>query len=95
MTIEAESEGVRAVRFRIGKEIEFFTGEPGETWAWTFGDGDTSTEEQPKHTYSEPGIYEVSVVSGENSATQEITIGSRQDFSSLPFSSLPGPAEKA
>ncbi len=26
-------------------------------WSWTFGDGDTSDDPQPIHTYAEPGIY--------------------------------------
>ncbi|MBL4585954.1 MAG: PKD domain-containing protein [Flavobacteriales bacterium] len=30
--------------------------------AWDFGDGNTSTDENPEHEYAEPGIYEVCVV---------------------------------
>ncbi len=29
------------------------------TWSWTFGDGSTSNDAQPFHTYNEPGTYEV------------------------------------
>lgn len=29
------------------------------TYAWDFGDGNTSTEENPSHTFNENGIYEV------------------------------------
>ena len=29
------------------------------TWYWTFGDGSTSNDGQPFHTYAEPGVYEV------------------------------------
>lgn len=28
-------------------------------WAWDFGDGNTSTEQNPTHTYANEGIYEV------------------------------------
>ncbi|MEM6878509.1 MAG: PKD domain-containing protein [Bacteroidota bacterium] len=31
------------------------------SWAWTFGDGTTSDEQNPQHTYGEPGMYEVSL----------------------------------
>jgi gliding motility-associated-like protein len=33
----------------------------GKTYAWTFGDGATSTEENPKHTYAAPGDYDVTL----------------------------------
>jgi PKD repeat protein len=32
---------------------------PGATYYWTFGDGDTSTEENPLHVYDAFGTYEV------------------------------------
>jgi PKD repeat protein len=34
------------------------TGSPGE-WAWDFGDGNTSNERNPSHTYNVPGSYTV------------------------------------
>jgi PKD repeat protein len=30
-----------------------------DSWSWDFGDGNTSTEQNPVHTYSEPGIYDI------------------------------------
>lgn len=30
-------------------------------WLWNFGDGTTSTEQNPSHVYSEPGFYTVSL----------------------------------
>jgi len=30
-------------------------------WSWDFGDGTTSTEQNPVHTYSTPGIYSVAL----------------------------------
>jgi len=29
------------------------------TWTWNFGDGNTSTEQNPSHTYAGPGTYQV------------------------------------
>lgn len=29
------------------------------SWSWEFGDGNTSTEQNPSHTYSQPGTYHV------------------------------------
>jgi PKD repeat protein len=34
---------------------------PIVSWAWNFGDGDTSSEESPAHTYADPGPYTVSL----------------------------------
>jgi parallel beta-helix repeat protein len=31
------------------------------SWQWDFGDGTTSTEQHPSHTYTEPGRYAVSL----------------------------------
>ncbi len=32
-----------------------------KTWLWDFGDGQTSTEQNPQHTYNTPGTYTVSL----------------------------------
>ncbi|NOT29161.1 MAG: PKD domain-containing protein, partial [Planctomycetes bacterium] len=32
------------------------------SWAWSFGDGATSSERHPAHTYSGPGLYTVTLV---------------------------------
>lgn len=31
------------------------------SWEWSFGDGNTSTEQNPSHNYAEPGFYTVSL----------------------------------
>jgi PKD repeat protein len=33
-------------------------------WQWSFGDGETSIEQHPEHTYIEPGTYTVSLAVG-------------------------------
>lgn len=49
------------------------------SWTWDFGDGNTSTEQNPIHTYAEPGTYDIQLeVCNENgcdtfSASQSIT----------------------
>jgi PKD repeat protein len=59
-----------------------FTDISGNTngWNWNFGDEATSNEQNPKHTYSKPGIYSVSLlVSNANGisypVTKEICVG--------------------
>ncbi|MCF8370850.1 MAG: PKD domain-containing protein [Bacteroidales bacterium] len=34
------------------------------TWAWDFGDGSNSTDQNPAHTYNDPGNYTVSLTVG-------------------------------
>lgn len=37
------------------------TGTGGATYSWNFGDGSTDTTSSPSHTYSTPGVFEVSL----------------------------------
>ncbi|HEX9986266.1 MAG TPA: discoidin domain-containing protein [Thermoanaerobaculia bacterium] len=68
---------------------------PGDSnitrWQWSFGDGGTSAERDPSHTYAEPGLYDVSLtVTDANGLTSTRTIpyaveGSpRADFTMAP-----------
>ncbi|SNR81152.1 T9SS type B sorting domain-containing protein [Hymenobacter mucosus] len=52
----AQITGCRQISFRA-PPIDF----DGKTYAWTFGDGSTSTEENPVHTYATPGNYTVTL----------------------------------
>lgn len=46
-----------------GGDVDFFNTSPSfSDLFWTFGDGETSTEEDPNHFYSESGTYEVCLV---------------------------------
>lgn len=64
----------------FGDITEFYTdsSEPVTSAYWDFGDGTTSTQENPTHVYSMPGEYEVSLTvttaSGSNTKESEITI---------------------
>lgn len=47
-------------------EVQFqdlSTGQPS-SWAWNFGDGGTSAEQNPTHVYGKPGTYTVSLTTG-------------------------------
>lgn len=54
-----------------------------ESWEWDFGDGTTSTEQNPSHTFTEPGVYavtlKVSNESGDSSAEIEITVEKEEE----------------
>jgi len=61
-------------------DVSFSGNVPVVAWSWTFGDGGTSTEQNPQHTYAADGIYEVtlSIVTADSCAstiTQHICIG--------------------
>jgi PKD repeat protein len=61
-------------------------GAPIDTWSWNFGDGITSDQSSPEHTYEEPGTYTVTctvVGVGGFTATDTITVYVYdQDYSS-------------
>lgn len=70
-----------------------------DSWAWDFGDGSNSTEQDPSHTYTEEGIYQVSltVTSGdtcESTITQTVFVLFNQgnpDCEALFFPEYPNP----
>ena len=50
------------------------------TWEWSFGDGATSTERNPEHTFDEAGTYTVTLTAtssegAADSATESVTVG--------------------
>ncbi|CAM3798912.1 S8 family serine peptidase [Pontibacter korlensis] len=47
---------------QINKAIEFKDeSDHATSWLWDFGDGNTSSEQHPKHTYKKPGSYTVTL----------------------------------
>ena len=42
-----------------------------DTWSWDFGDGGTSTEENPTHTYSTTGTFNVTLTATDNNGLSE------------------------
>jgi outer membrane protein assembly factor BamB len=66
------------------------------SWYWDFGDGDTSTERNPMHVYTEPGNYSVTLeVTDESGNTSEDTTWAWiQDGNSPPDTpSINGPSK--
>jgi len=63
--------------------VTFTDGSSGSptTWAWNFGDGNTSTDQNPTHVYSTPGVYTVSLTAANDvgsdtkTRTGYITVG--------------------
>jgi len=47
-------------------------------WFWDFGDGNTSTEEDPSHVYDAEGVYDVTLIVtntlGADTLTQQVTV---------------------
>jgi len=41
------------------------------SWRWTFGDGATSDERNPVHTYADPGMYDISLTVTDNSGASD------------------------
>ncbi|MBK9420561.1 MAG: PKD domain-containing protein [Flavobacteriales bacterium] len=70
--------------FTIGTAVENTpvaftnTSTSSNAWAWDFGDGNTSTEMNPEHIYTEPGTYTVTLTSTDGTcsdiSTQEIMV---------------------
>jgi parallel beta-helix repeat protein len=46
------------------------------SWKWNFGDGITSTEQNPTHTYTKPGVYQVilTVFAGNFTTSKTVTL---------------------
>ncbi len=60
--VEAEPEEGKApltVRFKSGRDPD--SGKPPLKFLWKFADGTESTEENPVHTFTKPGSYEVTL----------------------------------
>ena len=66
-------------------------------WQWTFGDGNSSTEQNPSHTYTENGTYEVCLVvsneAGSDTTCQQVTVvvTSTRDLAKVSFKVFPNP----
>lgn len=80
----------------VGEAIQFtdtsVSGtDPLESWAWNFGDGATSLERNPSHTYAAIGVYTVTLTvtagaqTDSDSKTATIFIRPQADFSASPL----------
>jgi PKD repeat protein len=53
-------------------ELEFI-GRPEYAYAWSFGDGSVSTEQNPEHTYTSNGVYTVQLTVSDGAASASAT----------------------
>jgi PKD repeat protein len=64
----------------VDESVQFTSKSTGEitSWSWDFGDGNTSTEQNPSHAYAEKGDYTVVLTvankAGSHSATSAVTV---------------------
>jgi PKD repeat protein len=59
---------------QVPHEVTFTDESPKNptSWTWDFGDGNGSTDQNPVHTYTSPGVYDVSlVVTDDNGVGEE------------------------
>jgi PKD repeat protein len=65
----------------LGQTIQFSDASTGNptSWQWNFGDGASSTAQNPSYTYSSPGTYTVTLTiragTNSDSTTKPVTIG--------------------
>lgn len=62
------------------QSVEFtYTGDHAETWMWDFGDGTTSSFENPLNIFTQPGTYDVSLSvtnpCGTDLVSQQVIVG--------------------
>ena len=59
---------------KVGDTVYFANcSEEATSYAWDFGDSETSTEAEPFHIYSQPGTYDVSMVASKDDDSQTAT----------------------
>jgi streptogramin lyase len=72
------------------------TGEP-TTWSWSFGDGSTSDQQNPTHTFASQGSYEVSLTAtndaGSDTATETIEVSAATGCSMTCTATVPATAD--
>lgn len=84
----------------VGNSVSFTSNSSnGTSYSWNFGNGSTSTQQNPGHTYSSPGVYTVTLTvtnaCGSNTTTQQITVGSTsvENYTEdISFGVFPNPA---
>lgn len=78
-------------------EVYFLDKSAGEIskWLWSFGDGSSSTDRNPKHTYTTPGTYTVALTvtdsqgnSNKKTRTDYITVNASAGFTGSPTSGV-------
>jgi PKD repeat protein len=65
------------------------------SWSWDFGDGNSSDQQNPVHTYQSMGTYDVNLtIDGACSSTQEVQVGtvSVNEYANSGYAVMPNPA---
>ena len=57
----------------LAVQFEDYSRPDPDTWAWDFGDGNTSQEQSPLHTYEQEGVYQVCLTITNQNANCEDT----------------------
>jgi len=57
----------------VGQTVQFTDTSSGgpTTWAWDFGDGQGSTQQNPAHVYGGPGTFQVTLTAGNGSGSSQ------------------------
>lgn len=75
-----------------GQSVQFLDATLGNPnyWLWNFGDGNTSTEQNPVHIYQNAGEYDVSLTVGHDTANEEDSVTYMEYISMQGTCVLPG-----
>lgn len=72
------------------------------SWTWDFGDGNTSAQQNPSHTYSSANTYQVCLIVSNDCGEQDttcqqvsVTTGGLEENGTLIMNAWPNPAETA
>lgn len=68
--------------------------ENASSYAWSFGDSKTSTEESPSHTYSEAGVYEVKLTASNAAGSLSDEFAQMVAVGGVPFASFTWEADE-
>ena len=85
--LEAPTAGI--FRSIVGKQVAFTALTlHADQWLWDFGDGQTSTEQNPVHIYEEGGVYTITLKASNDTGSADATTQVSLDLS--PFEMLTG-----
>jgi PKD repeat protein len=84
--------------FGVGGSVSFFDNSTNAptTWAWDFGDGGTSTEQDPVHVFTEGGTFNVCLTAGNaggsDNVCKVVDVTGINDIQTLTLNAWPNPA---
>lgn len=79
-----------------GLNVNFYVAGAASTYLWTFGDGNTSTQQNPQHIYADYGAYTVSLIINDGSCVytleKDIYPNAINEFARSEINIYPNPA---